>query len=72
MSSAQRGFIMIALAFPIYLLWKGRLPAYFALLKNNPIAGAGAIAPGTPLVYPGVPVAPMFYSPVNPVPPPVA
>lgn len=72
MSTAQRGFIMIALAFPIYLLWKGRLPAYFALLKNNPIAGAGTIAPGTPLVYPGVPQAPLFYSPVTTATPPVA
>lgn len=34
MSAAQRGFIMIALAFPIYLLWKGRLTAYLALVSN--------------------------------------
>lgn len=34
MSAAQRGFIMIAVAFPVYLLWRGRLTAYLALVSN--------------------------------------
>ena len=67
---------MIALAFPIYLLWKGRLQAYLALMKSSvtatPLSGVGTIAPNAPTVYPGVPTTPFFYTPVNPAAPPAA
>jgi len=39
--NASKGIAFILLAFPIYLLWKGRLPAYLALTKT-------AAAPSTP------------------------
>lgn len=41
MSAASRGFIMIALAFPVYLLWKGELPAYLGLVRFQQTAQAG-------------------------------
>lgn len=41
--SAHQGIVAILIAFPVYLLWKGRLPAYLALLKTpapNPSDGS--------------------------------
>jgi hypothetical protein len=32
-SLARTGFIMIAVGFPVYLLWRGRLPLYLALTR---------------------------------------
>lgn len=32
-SVARTGVTLIALAFPVYLLWKGRLPLYMAMAK---------------------------------------
>lgn len=39
--NASGGIATILLAFPIYLLWRGRLPMYLALTKT-------AAAPSTP------------------------
>lgn len=39
MGAAQRGFVIMALAFPVYLLWKGRLTAYLALMTATPATG---------------------------------
>lgn len=41
MGNAATGIVAILVAFPVYLLWKGRLPLYLALTKN-------AAAPSTP------------------------
>jgi len=31
---ARTGLLLVMVAFPLYLLWKGRLPAYLALAKG--------------------------------------
>lgn len=33
MDTARLGFILMFVGFPLYLLWKGRLPAYIALMQ---------------------------------------
>ena len=32
----RTGLLMMMLAFPVYLAWKGRLPAYLQLTKATP------------------------------------
>lgn len=62
----RAGFLMLALAFPIYLLWKGELPAYLKLMAGAGASGTGGAdtatkmipgsQPGT--VQPGIPFTP--------------
>ncbi len=32
---ARTGLLLVMVSFPLYLLWKGRLPAYLALAKGT-------------------------------------
>jgi hypothetical protein len=42
-NTGRIGFLLIAVSFPLYLLWKGRLPAYLSLMTGNPSSAfAGA------------------------------
>lgn len=45
MGSAQFGFIAVAIAFPLYLLWKGELPTYLKFMTANNQAGIAAGVP---------------------------
>lgn len=45
MSGAARGFIMIAIAFPIYLVWRGRLPTYLQLMVATATTANQATVP---------------------------
>lgn len=35
----RTGLAMIVIAFPVYLLWRGRLPTYMALVTGGAVIG---------------------------------
>lgn len=47
--AGRAGFLLVALGFPLYLLWKGRLPLYLSLATTAPVASpsANTVAPGS-------------------------
>lgn len=62
MGAAKIGFIMIALGFPFYLLWKGRLPAYLALASAASSSGtttASTTTNPTPFTTPNAGTTPI-------------
>jgi hypothetical protein len=66
MNAAATGFITIALAFPIYLLWKGELPAYLALMTGGALTTSATGASTTQQSYGGTVTAPATPTPANP------
>lgn len=39
---ARSGLLLMAVAFPLYLLWRGRLPLYMAFTKASAVATGGS------------------------------
>lgn len=33
--AGKAGFLLVAVSFPLYLLWKGRLPTYIGLMTGK-------------------------------------
>ncbi len=68
-SIAKVAYTLVAVGFPLYLLWKGELGAYLGLATMTSGAGSGATATSVTL---GTAANPTTYSPMGIVSAPVS
>ena len=68
MNAAATGFTIIAIAFPIYLLWKGELPGYLKLMAEGALTQVvGTTQNTTPIGGGSVPIPSVGGIPVPPI-----